>query len=104
MKQNPADEQGRFTVQGCDLLIPYMGELIGSSVREENYDILVKEMNRRGMEAGQLSWYLDLRKNGGCRTSGAGLGFERLLQILCYMDSNIRDVIPFPVSYEECYF
>ncbi len=104
MKQNPPDEEGRYTVQGCDLLIPYMGELIGSSVREENYDLLTEEMKRRGMDVNTLSWYVDLRKNGGCRTSGAGLGFERLVQILCYMDSNIRDVIPFPVSFEECYF
>jgi asparaginyl-tRNA synthetase len=104
MKQNPVDESGRVTVQGCDLLMPYMGELIGSSVREENADRLVAEMGRRGMEVGSLAWYVDLRKNGGCRTSGAGIGFERLLQVICFMESNIRDVIPFPVAYGECGF
>lgn len=104
MKQNPVDVEGRYTVQGSDLLIPFMGELIGSSVREEKYDILLEEMGRRDMDVRPLDWYLDLRKNGGCCTAGAGIGFERLVQILCFMESNIRDVVPFPVAYEECYF
>jgi asparaginyl-tRNA synthetase len=104
MKINPIDENGRYTVQGCDLLIPFMGELIGSSVREENYDTLLDEIKRRDMDTNKLDWYLDLRKNGGCITSGAGMGFDRLIQIICYMDSNIRDVVPFPISYKECEF
>mgnify|MGYP003352390017 CR=1 FL=1 len=104
MKINPIDEFGRYTVQGCDLLIPYMGELIGSSVREENYETLISEILRRQMDSNKLDWYLDLRKNGGCITSGAGMGFDRLIQIICYMDSNIRDVVPFPISYTECDF
>jgi asparaginyl-tRNA synthetase len=104
MKQNPPDEKGRYTVQGSDLLIPFMGELIGSSVREEKYDVLLAEMKRRAMDVKPLEWYLDLRKNGGCRTAGAGIGFERLVQILCFMESNIRDVVPFPVAFEECCF
>jgi len=102
MKGNPADEQGRFTVQGCDLLMPFMGELIGSSVREENYDVIVAEMKRRGLTG--LDWYIDLRKNGGCSTSGSGMGFDRLIQVLCYTESNIRDVVPFPVTYGDCSF
>jgi asparaginyl-tRNA synthetase len=104
MKGNAPDKYGRHTVQGCDLLMPYMGELIGSSVREENFTTLYNEISRRGMSIGEnLNWYLDLRKNGGCITSGSGMGFDRLIQVLCYTDSNIRDVVPFPVAYKECF-
>lgn len=102
MKQNAPDAEGRITVQGCDLLMPFMGELVGSSVREENANVLLEEMGRRGMDPTSLGWYIDLRRNGGCRTSGAGIGFERLLQILCFMESNIRDVTPFPIANGEC--
>jgi asparaginyl-tRNA synthetase len=98
MKQN-AD--GR-TVQACDLLVPGLGELIGSSVREEQYDALLEVMVARGMDIGKLDWYLEIRKNGPFPHAGAGLGFDRLVSICCLMEGNIRDAVPFPVSYQEC--
>jgi len=104
MKQNKPDENSRLTVGAVDLLIPNLGELIGSSLRENDYDKLVNEMDRRQMDKSSLQWYIDLRKNGSMSTAGAGVGMNRLWQMLCYMDSNIRDVTPFAVSFEECYF
>jgi asparaginyl-tRNA synthetase len=104
MKQNAPDAQGRLTVESCDLLIPGLGELIGSSVREERYDVLMSEMQRRKMDATPLAWYLDLRKNGSFRHGGAGLGFDRLVQICCFMEGSIHDVVPFPVAFEKCDF
>jgi asparaginyl-tRNA synthetase len=98
MKQN---SDGK-TVQACDLLIPGLGELIGSSVREEHYDTLLDVMKTRGMDVSKLDWYLDIRKNGPFPHAGAGLGFDRLVSICCFMEGNIRDVVPFPVSYQEC--
>jgi asparaginyl-tRNA synthetase len=100
MKQN-AD--GR-TVQACDLLIPGLGELIGSSVREDSYTKLLEVMEARGMDKSKLEWYTDIRKNGSFPHAGAGLGFDRLVSICCLMEGNIRDVVPFPVSYQECRF
>lgn len=104
MKQNNESNENIKTVQGCDLLIPYCGELIGSSIREEKYDILLSEMIRRNMNPQSLHWYLDLRKNGSTPTGGAGLGFDRLVTICTsgYEQGNIRDVVPFPVAYKEC--
>jgi asparaginyl-tRNA synthetase len=100
MKQDKADSQGRVTVQGCDLLMPGMGELIGSSVREEDYDTLVEEMDRRGMDKKGLEWYLDLRRNATFPHGGAGLGFDRLVQALIFEAGSIRDVVPCPVAYQ----
>lgn len=97
-------KETRNCVEGCDLLIPFMGELIGSSTRKSSYNELVQEMQRREMNLEPLRWYLDLRKNGGTYTGGAGLGVERLISICTSMDGNIRDTLPFPVSYEECYY
>jgi asparaginyl-tRNA synthetase len=110
MKQNAPYEvtlydgskQTRHTVQGCDLLIPGLGELIGSSIREENYQTLLTEMERRKMAVGPLQWYVDLRKDASTPTGGAGLGFDRLVSVCALMDGNIRDVTPFPVAYQEC--
>lgn len=108
MKQNPEykiDEINnvvRNTVQGCDLLIPGLGELIGSSIREINYDTLTAEMHRRKMIIEPLLWYIDLRKNGTFPHGGAGLGFDRLVNVCTLMEGNIRDVVPFPVAYKEC--
>ena len=99
MKQN---DDGK-TVQACDLLIPGLGELIGSSVREENYEKLMKTVNERKMDASKLKWYIDLRLNGSTPTAGAGLGFDRLVRICTGME-NIRDAVPFPVAYQECRF
>ena len=90
------------TVQACDLIIPTLGELIGSSIRENSYDKLTNTMESRSMDKSKLQWYVDLRKNSSCQTGGAGLGFDRLVNFCCLMDGNIRDVVPFPVSFEEC--
>lgn len=98
MKQN---DDGK-TVQACDLLVPGLGELIGSSVREEHYDALLEVMVDRNMDIHKLDWYLEIRKNGPFPHAGAGLGFDRLVSICCLMEGNIRDVVPFPVSYQEC--
>jgi asparaginyl-tRNA synthetase len=97
MKHN---EDGR-TVQGCDLLVPGLGELIGSSVREENYDKIMKVVDQRKMDVSSLKWYLEMRRNGSTPTAGAGLGFDRLVRICTGID-NIRDAVPFPVAYQEC--
>ena len=91
MKQN---EDGK-TVKAVDVLVPGIGELIGGSEREENYDKLLAEINRRGMDESIYDWYLDLRKFGTVPHSGFGLGFERLMRYVTGME-NIRDVIPYP--------
>jgi len=83
------------TMQGTDVLFPQIGEIIGGSVREESYDKLMAEINRRDMETDKLWWYLDTRKYGSCPHAGFGLGFERLILFVTGMQ-NIRDVIPFP--------
>ncbi|MBR5102527.1 MAG: asparagine--tRNA ligase, partial [Muribaculaceae bacterium] len=91
MKQN---EDGK-TVQGTDVLFPQIGEIIGGSVREENYDKLLAEIERRNIPMKDMWWYLDTRKFGTCPHAGFGLGFERLILFVTGM-ANIRDVIPFP--------
>lgn len=90
MKKN---EDGK-TMQGTDVLFSRIGEIIGGSVREENYDKLVAEIEKRGMKVEQYDWYLDTRKYGSCPHGGFGLGFERLILFVTGMQ-NIRDVIPF---------
>ena len=97
MKQNDDNR----TVQGCDLLVPGLGELIGSSVREHDYNKLIKIVKERNMDEKSVKWYIDLRKNGSTPTAGAGLGFDRLVRICTGMD-NIRDAVCFPVAYQEC--
>lgn len=89
-----ANEDGR-TVQGTDVLFPQIGEIIGGSVREENHDKLMGEINRRGIPMKDMWWYLDTRRFGTCPHGGFGLGFERLILFVTGMQ-NIRDVIPFP--------
>ncbi|MBR6180481.1 MAG: asparagine--tRNA ligase [Prevotella sp.] len=91
MKINDDDR----TVQGTDVLFPQIGEIIGGSVREENYDKLMGEIERRGIPFKDMWWYLDTRKYGSCPHGGFGLGFERLILFVTGMQ-NIRDVIPFP--------
>lgn len=83
------------TVQGTDVLFPQIGEIIGGSVREEDYDKLLGEINRRGVPMKDMWWYLDTRRFGTCPHGGFGLGFERLILFVTGMQ-NIRDVIPFP--------
>ncbi len=87
------DEDGR-TVAACDLLVPGIGELIGGSQREENYDVLLQRMKECGLNPEDYWWYLELRKYGTTKHAGFGLGFERLIMYITGV-SNIRDVIPF---------
>lgn len=106
MKQNDPytiNEEIRETVQGCDLLLPGLGELIGSSIREDNYEKLRKEIQLRKMDEKKIQWYMDLRKDATFPHGGAGLGFDRLVTVCCSLN-NIRDAVPFPVAYEECFY
>ena len=91
MKQN---DDGK-TVRAMDILFPWIGEIIGGSQREENYDKLVERMNEMHIPTEEMWWYLDTRKFGACEHAGFGLGFERLILFVTGM-TNIRDVIPFP--------
>lgn len=91
------------TVAAVDLEIPGIGELIGGSQREEDYDKLVDRMNSMGVDQDTVYWYNNLRRYGGCYHSGFGLGFERLIMYLTGIE-NIRDVIPFPRTPGNCDF
>lgn len=91
MKQN-ADGK---TVRAMDILFPGIGEIVGGSQREENYDKLVKRMEEMKLPVEEMSWYLDTRRFGTAPHAGFGLGFERLVLFITGM-GNIRDVIPFP--------
>ena len=82
------------TVAACDLLVPQVGELVGGSQREERYEKLKAKMDSLGITE-SLDWYLDTRRYGGCKHSGFGIGFDRLLMYITGMQ-NIRDVQPFP--------
>lgn len=97
MKQNDDGE----TVAAVDLEVPGAGELMGGSEREANYDKLVSRMDELGMDKEKLDWYINLRKFGGCKHSGFGMGFERLLIYLTGVE-NIRDVIPYPRTPGNC--
>jgi len=83
------------TVAAMDLLVPGVGEIIGGSQREERLDVLEKRINDFGLTKADYQWYLDLRRFGGVKHAGFGLGFERAIMYLTGM-TNIRDVIPFP--------
>ena len=83
------------TVAAMDLLVPGIGEIIGGSQREERLDLLVSRLEELGLDPAGYDWYLDLRRYGGVRHAGFGLGFERLIMYITGV-SNIRDVIPFP--------
>jgi asparaginyl-tRNA synthetase len=83
------------TVAAMDLLVPGVGEMIGGSQREERLDVLEKRMSELELNKEDYWWYLELRKYGGTKHAGYGLGFERLLMYITGM-GNIRDVIPFP--------
>jgi len=91
------------TVAAMDLLVPGAGELIGGSQREERLDVLIEKMKKMGVSTDELYWYLDLRKYGGVKHSGFGLGFERLIMYVTGVE-NIRDVIPFPRTPKNCDF
>ena len=91
------------TVAAMDLLVPGVGEIIGGSQREERLDMLEKRMDELGLKKEDYWWYLDLRKYGGTRHSGYGLGFERAVMYLTGM-SNIRDVLPYPRTVKNAEF
>lgn len=97
MKQN---EDGK-TVAAMDCLVPGIGEIIGGSQREDDYEKLVTRMRELGLKEEDYGFYLDLRKYGSVRHSGFGLGFERCVMYLTGM-ANIRDVIPFPRTVNNC--
>ena len=83
------------TVAATDMLVPGVGELIGGSQREERMDVLLQRMQELGLKEEDYWWYLELRKYGGTKHAGFGLGFERLVMYLTGV-ANIRDVLPFP--------
>lgn len=91
------------TVAAMDLLAPGVGEIIGGSQREERAEVLIARMADYNINPEELSWYLDLRRYGGVKHAGFGLGFERALMYLTGV-SNIRDVIPFPRTVKSCEF
>lgn len=88
------NEDGK-TVAACDMLVPEVGEIIGGSQREERYDVLLQKIRDMGLDESTYDWYLDLRKYGGVKHSGYGLGFDRILMYMTGM-GNIRDVQMFP--------
>ena len=88
------NEDGK-TVRAVDLLAPGIGEIVGGSQREDDYDVLLGKINEMGLKEKDYWWYLDLRKYGSVPHSGFGLGFDRMLMYITGM-TNIRDVIPFP--------
>ena len=94
------NEDGK-TVAAMDCLVPGIGEIIGGSQREDSYDKLVARMDELGLNKEDYGFYLDLRKYGSARHAGFGLGFERCVMSLTGM-SNIRDVIPFPRTVNNC--
>lgn len=91
------------TVAAMDLLVPGVGEIIGGSQREERLDVLERRMDELGMKKEDYWWYLELRKYGGTKHAGYGLGFERAIMYMTGM-SNIRDVIPFPRTVRSAEF
>ena len=82
------------TVAGADLLVPGVGEIVGSSQREERIDVLLERLRAEGIDEESMKWYIDLRRFGGVKHAGYGLGFERFLMYITGI-SNIRDVTPF---------
>ncbi|MBR3645735.1 MAG: asparagine--tRNA ligase [Lachnospiraceae bacterium] len=97
MKLNPDQK----TVAAMDCLVPGIGEIIGGSQREDDYELLVQRMKELNLNEEDYGFYLDLRKYGTARHAGFGLGFERMIMYLTGM-SNIRDVIPFPRTVNNC--
>jgi asparaginyl-tRNA synthetase len=91
------------TVAAMDLLVPGVGEIIGGSQREERYDVLLKKIQDMGLPLDDYWWYLELRKYGGTKHAGFGLGFERALMYITGMQ-NIRDVIPYPRTVNHAEF
>ena len=103
MRQNDGCEPGRETVAAMDILAPGIGEIIGGSQREERLEKLETRMHEMEIPTKEMFWYLDTRRFGTCKHAGFGLGFERLVQFVTGM-GNIRDVIPFPRTPQNCEF
>ena len=99
MKENPDGK----TVAATDLLVPGIGEIIGGSQREDDFDKLSKRIDELGLDKKDYWWYLDLRRYGSCPHAGFGLGFERMMMYLTGIQ-NIRDVLPFPRTPKNCEF
>jgi len=99
MRLNPDGK----TVAAVDLLVPGSGELVGGSQREERLDLLEKRMEELGIDKKPYWWYLDLRRYGGCKHAGFGLGLERMIMYVTGVD-NIRDVLSFPRTPKNCEF
>ena len=99
MKLNPDGK----TVAATDLLVPGIGEIIGGSQREDDFEKLSARIEELGLRKEDYWWYLDLRRYGGCPHAGFGLGFERMMMYLTGMQ-NIRDVLPFPRTPKNCEF
>lgn len=99
MKLNPDGK----TVASVDLQVPGAGELMGGSQREEDFNKLVKRCDEMNIDKSSIDWFINLRKYGTCVHSGFGMGFERLLIYLTGVE-NIRDVIPFPRTPNNCDF
>ena len=99
MKLNPDNK----TVAASDMLVPGIGELIGGSQREDDFEKLTARMNELKMDQTNYWWYLDLRKYGSVPHAGFGLGFERMMMYITGMQ-NIRDVIPYPRTPKNCEF
>ena len=97
MKLNPDGK----TVAAMDCLVPGIGEIIGGSQREDNYDVLLERMHELGLKEEDYGFYLDLRKYGSARHAGFGLGFERMIMYMTGV-GNIRDVLPFPRTVGTC--
>ncbi|HHX18778.1 MAG TPA: asparagine--tRNA ligase, partial [Clostridium sp.] len=91
------------TVAAMDLLVPGVGEIIGGSQREENIEILEQRMKELNLNKEDYWWYMDIRKYGGTKHAGFGLGFERAIMYITGM-TNIRDVIPFPRTVHNAEF
>ena len=91
MKVNEEDK----TVQNMDLLLPFIGEVVGGSVREDRLDVLESRIDECGLDKNNYKFYTDLRKYGTVPHCGFGLGFERMVRLLTGIE-NIKDTIPFP--------
>ena len=87
--------EDKKTVRAVDLLAPGIGEIVGGSQREDDYDKLMEVIKQKGLNMDNYEWYLELRKYGSVPHSGFGLGFERMLMYVTGIE-NIRDVLPFP--------
>lgn len=102
VENNEKMEHSKKLCENFDLLMPFgIGELIGGSMREYREKYLLQSMDEKGVSTKGLEWYIDLRKFGTVQHGGFGLGMDRLIMIVSGM-SNIKDVVPYPVSYQNC--